>query len=510
MFVKEWSLSARAKWIAALIFFLVVVSTVGALEKTVNLGRGRLWSDLSTANGVALRTDESGFPALALKTDEYSPSPSTDLLLHFNGGRPHDAAGNYNVLSSSITTSRKWARLGTASGIFQGEEEPLVLAPSARKALFAPGNEARSFSIEFWLYPATLSDGEELLLWRGARKVGGRILPQSVKCSIQSSKITWTFTNFFVPPSRGPFTVSLDGNTALIPRRWYHSTLRFDSSTGMIELLIDGQPDAIGYANRAGSENGTVFVPSIGSASESRLTIGSGYTGFLDELRISREFVTHPTDRLYAATPGVAITKPVDLQYTDSVVTAISATQHTPGNTAVFYYYRAANSESSPNELPGKWTQFSPNKPLPSEPRGKYIQFKIELLPGGSGDRAPTVSDLTFTYRPRLPPPAPAFLTATAGNGQVTLQWHAVIDPNLAGYEVFYGSRPHQYFGTGSSSGASPIDVGNKTSFDIKGLTNGKLYYFAVVAYDSSKPPHLSSFSNEVAARPSQLAGGGS
>jgi hypothetical protein len=193
--------------------------------------------------------------------------------------------------------------------------------------------------------------------------------------------------------------------------------------------------------------------------------------------------------------------------YTDSVVTSISARDTTPGNTSVFYFYRTADQLTSPQELSGNWTQFAPGSPLKSPPQGRYIQFKIELLPDGTGEITPSVGDLSFVYQPRLPPPAPALLTATPGDGHIALSWRKVVDSNLKGYELFYGDHPDQYLGTDSSSGASPVDVGNVTSFDLKGLTNGKLYYISVVAYDTSSPPHLSQFSSEVAARPSAIAG---
>jgi hypothetical protein len=479
------------------------------LEKSVSLGRDRLWQDLATADGVALRSGGGGFPVLTLRTDEYTPNAATDLLLHFDGGNPIDAAGKYRTVSSTIATSRKWARLGEAAGVFQGERVGVELVPSSPQALFRPGQSLHDFTIEFWLYPVTLSDGETIFLWQGARRKGATIIPQSLRCDFQGSRLTWTFTNFFQPASGGTFTLSLRGPEDLIPRQWHHHTIRFNSETGMVEYLIDGRPVAIAYANRSDRENGEIFTPRIGSAAESRISIGPGFTGFLDELRISSDFVSKPNEHRYALSTGEVVTDPIDLGYGDSVVGSISAKETTPGNTSVFYYYRSANQKSSPNGLAGGWTQFTPNFPLRSPPSGKFIQFKIELLPDGTGERTPTVSDLSFTYQPRLPPPAPAFLTATPGDGRIALRWRKVAALHLKGYQIFYGDYPGQYFGTDSSSGFSPIDVGNVTSFDLKGLTNGKLYYVAVVAYDSSSPPHLSVFSNEVAARPSAIAGTG-
>ncbi len=49
------------------------------------------------------------------------------------------------------------------------------------------------------------------------------------------------------------------------------------------------------------------------------------------------------------------------------------------------------------------------------------------------------------------------------------------------------------------------IDAGTATSLQVTGLTNGNLYYFAVVAYDISSPRQQSDFGAEVSARPSRI-----
>jgi hypothetical protein len=68
---------------------------------------------------------------------------------------------------------------------------------------------------------------------------------------------------------------------------------------------------------------------------------------------------------------------------------------------------------------------------------------------------------------------------------------------------VYYGTAPGNYHGTGAQRGPSPIDVGPATELELEGLENGRLYYFTVVCYDSTEPPHRSALSREVSARPS-------
>lgn len=71
--------------------------------------------------------------------------------------------------------------------------------------------------------------------------------------------------------------------------------------------------------------------------------------------------------------------------------------------------------------------------------------------------------------------------------GSVTLVWDPSADP-VAGYKVFYGTASNTY--------TNEIDVGNRTSATVSGLTNGVRYYFIVRAYSPSGV--LSAASNEV------------
>jgi hypothetical protein len=129
----------------------------------------------------------------------------------------------------------------------------------------------------------------------------------------------------------------------------------------------------------------------------------------------------------------------------------------------------------------------------------------VELYPDGSRRHSPEVSELRLVYEQDLPPAPPTGLHAEAGNGQVSLYWSSVNEDDLGGYFVYYGSEPGSYRGRDSDLGPSPIDVGKVSQVEVTGLINSKLYYFAVVAYDATDPPHRSLFSREVSARPSSL-----
>ena len=87
---------------------------------------------------------------------------------------------------------------------------------------------------------------------------------------------------------------------------------------------------------------------------------------------------------------------------------------------------------------------------------------------------------------------APAFAL------DITLQWDANTETDLAGYKVYYKieTTGPSYNGTGAVEGNSPIDVGNVTQFTMHGLDEDVTYFFAVTAYNTGQLE--SGFSNEV------------
>jgi len=88
-------------------------------------------------------------------------------------------------------------------------------------------------------------------------------------------------------------------------------------------------------------------------------------------------------------------------------------------------------------------------------------------------------------------PAAPTSLTATAGNGQVSLSWSA--SSNATSYVVYRAT-------TAGGEGAAPIATGiTSTTYTNSGLTNGTTYYYKVAAVNSIG---TSGQSNEASAKP--------
>ncbi len=75
-----------------------------------------------------------------------------------------------------------------------------------------------------------------------------------------------------------------------------------------------------------------------------------------------------------------------------------------------------------------------------------------------------------------------------AANEDITLEWDPSPDEAVTGYMLYYGNASGKYL--------PPIDVGNVTTYTIKGLNRKQSWFFAVKAYDNEN--HSSDYSNEV------------
>ena len=487
---------------------LFLVPTLLPAVETIRFGGEAGWYNLDQVDAVTFAEGRGGYRDIVLRERSYeSGDQEIDMLLHFDGVPFHDSAGYYHVGSEYEGQFVRTGKLGEGAAKFERKDGGLTLEPrSGSEALFGDSMVKHSFSIEFWLYPLHLGDGEVVLSWKGQNVLGDRLYLQSIRAGIEKRVLTWDFSRIFFSSGFRPRTVSISGRDKLIPREWHHHLLTFDSRTGLLEYLVDGEPEAVHYITDTGGEEGTVHLPFIGKSSDEHLTIAPEYDGKIDELRVTRSYVDEPLLQPYAYRKGTATTGLIDLETFGSRLLSISAETSTPPETDVFFFYRMFDTveESITEEV--RWIPFSPDEELPGEGEGRYLQLKFELYPDGVGTVSPSLSSLTISYEPNPPPLSPGYVRAEPGDGRVTLQWNPTMEEDTEGYLVYYGTKPGVYRGEKATSGESPIDVGAATEVVIEGLSNGKVYYFAVATYDSAGIKNRSPLSDEISARPTPYA----
>lgn len=521
-------------------------SLYGVGEKTLILGAASTWSMVESRSHVAEITGIRPNPVLVLSSAR-PDDPTLDLALSFDEstpGRYHDRTGHYRVKVSPqlAAAPQRWARAGTGAALFSGnaaadplavlrDEGPLVLEPRGREALLSPSQHLKDFSLEFWLYPMNMENGEQILSWASTRStMQGAPVFQRIQCVADRNRLRWNFLDFFGAPDDGrQLSLTLTSSAPVLPKVWGHHLIRFDADTGMLEYLVNGSLEGIVYATSSGREGGEVFSPTTGEGGQ--LILGGRFTGLIDEFMTWSRYVETPMLTKYVTDQGYIETRPLDLGEVNSAILRVDAlggrTSNANGNlsnqyagTAAYrfadasemrFFIRAADSpytwtRGDLSSLAGpEWTPFEPGVNLPLTIRGRYVQVAVLFYPSGDGETTPYLDELRVIYRPNNPPRPPAMVTATARDGAVELSWRTVSDPDLAGYLVYYGTASGEYFGSGSNRGPSPIDAGKVTSLRIEGLKNGVLYYFVVAAYDRLTPLHGGEFSREVSARPVRM-----
>jgi hypothetical protein len=315
----------------------------------------------------------------------------------------------------------------------------------------------------------------------------------------------------------------------VLPRSWSHHLIRFDGDTGLLEYLINGHLEGVSYTTSTGREGGEVYYPVAGS--DGTLSLGSRFTGLMDEFRIYRRSIESPQIPKYDPRGGRIETQPLDLGEPNSNVLKIEAfggsfnsgsRNANPGGivqnnyagasnfrfadeVTIQFFIRTTDNPYSPHD-DDDWQPFEPGADLSGRFRSRFIQLAAVFYPGRDGESAPYLDEIRIVYMKDNPPPPPSLVTAIPGDGEVELRWRNSSGRNVSGYLVYYGTAREEYFGEEAKLGISPIDVGKRNTVRIEGLKNGTLYYFAVSAYTRGDSSSMGEFSREVSARPLRLA----
>ncbi|MDR1898526.1 MAG: hypothetical protein LBQ55_00795 [Treponema sp.] len=542
----------KKRTILFLFLFPIAAGLYGVGEKTLSIGGASAWVEVERREGVAEVTWVRPRPVLVLSSaaaETGRTTGSADLALSFDEDSPdryRDRSGRYRVTASAgpAAADRRWARAGRGAALFSGGGS-LVVEAGAEDALFAAGAPAGSrsggrsgsrigdFTLEFWLYPFNMENGEQILAWTaaggrnaGPGRAGEDLFYQSIRCTAVRNRLRWDFSGFFAPPGgEGRVGLSLGGDRPVVPKTWSHHLVRFDAGTGLLEYLVNGRTEAIEYATSTGREGGEVHTPVVGGGGS--FVLGGQFKGIMDEFVLWKGWAEPRLPR-YAPEGGRFETRAIDLGEGNSGVLRIDAAggrtsvsggeikNDYAGNgvfrfaddSAMQFFLRTADS---PYDWGGaQWRPVTPGVDLPDLFRGRYVQIAVDLYPSGDGETSPYLEEIRLTYRPDEPPRPPARLDAAARDGAVQLDWKPSVDADTQGYLVYYGAAKGEYFGSGALLGPSPIDAGGRTSLRIEGLANGALYYFAVAAYDrkgagDSGPYHAGDCSREVSARPLRM-----
>ena len=483
-------------------------SFAGLSAKEIVLGGKEGWADFASSKNISSGTGRFGYPCIELAPNSFESDDQTDLLIDFEKPLNPISDGNYkinrnNLKISNQTKMEKFAGLSRSAG---------GLSISGGEGTFF-GSEglAGSFTLEFWLCPSVAENGETVFKWESSKIISSHLVYQLLNASFNKGHLEWTVSNLFDVDvdSNHSRDVVLKGSSTLVPDTWSTHALSYNSENGLLEYIVNGVTEDLIYMTSNGREDGEVSLIQLGTPSE--VVFCSDYTGKIDDIRIVRrpysvqnfqssENAGKIGHTQYVPQGGSFITKPIMVS-NGSKLNSLKAEMNLPEQTAVLFYVRSGENYYNWTDTWPEWKAVENGSDIQGV-TGLYFQVSAELYPDGSGEHSPSITQITLDYY-ELPEPVPPFVVnAVAGNGSVTVSWNYSVDDTAGGYYLYYGNRPGEYLGRMAVEGDSPINVGNRTSFTLSGLENGRIYYFAVAAWSAYDDRVVGKLSKEVFARP--------
>ncbi|MCQ2583264.1 MAG: hypothetical protein MJ160_05095 [Treponema sp.] len=476
--------------------------------KEITLGGKAGWPEFQTKENITKGKGRFGYDCIQLATNSFTYDEETDLLINFENPANPIAAGDYEIVKNNLKISDK-SIMAKGAGLSRNTGGMSIHGKPG--TFFGSQGVMGSFSIEFWLSPSIVENGEIILHWETSKNVSGRLIYQLLNCTFNNGRVEWTLSNFFDEFSNpyGDSEIVLKGSTKIIPDSWTYHALSYDCESGILEYLVNGITEDIKYVTTNGKETGAVYLALLGTPAN--VDFCTEYTGKIDDIRILRRPYSPPdyqsaevagkTGRmLYRPNGGRFVTKPIVVS-TGSRLSKLEAEMNVPSQTEVSFFVRSGDNYFNWTSTYPEWKPVTSGEDLKNI-SGMYFQLACDIYPDGEGSVTPTLTQITLDFE-ELPLPLPPFtVKAAAGNGSVTLSWSYSVDNTAGGYYIYYGTRPGEYLGRVAVQGESPIKVGNTTTYTLTGLENGKIYYFAIATWSSLDDRIVGPLSKEVFARP--------
>ncbi len=521
------------------ILVLTMVDTVYTASKLELRygGKTNNWKFTTFLKNTQEQLSRNGSKEIVLIDNEYMSDGSVDLLIHFNGPNKNTASNDlkdtYTIIKHNFHYDSRRKVFGSAAGKFMHPSNTLILRPKP-KSFFNKTQHCGSFTIEFWLNPAILSDGEVIFSKYGPVIKNNMISNYSgIICKIERKRLLWELRHIFHKPN---YTDELDQDTSVrkikitSPRRikskrWSHHALSFDSLSGKLTYYINGREVKSQFITESGQAEDTVLTPKFYPQEKSMLVIGKKFYGFLDEFMISKVSKTsipkllrfpkenirkkHFNTQKYIALDGEVTSKVVDLEMTGSYLKRVKLNVEEKRGSNIILQYRLSQDFFKTDNRVVPWQNIDVNNPaflIRNKITGRFFQWQAILKRGENGNFTPVLKEVSFQFNIDKRPSSPKNLVAFSSEGRVYLRWRGNIERDIAAYKIYYGIAKGNYLGDEQSIDIEPYIVNVNSLSDkirpvyiISNLKPNKVYYFTVTAVD--KNGHESQSSNEVSVK---------
>ena len=502
--------------------------------------------NLFNAVPTTLSNNVTGYVVRDTGYDGRVSTRDTDLLLSFD--RPANAlrwddTSQYTLRANYIFQANSDA-FGNGYGGFFKSEHGVSIIPQEALWLGRVG-DLDSFTIDF-RFCAQNIDSNSYIFSKVGNLLGEEI---SLKIFIHRGRLVCRFTNIFNDDTGRSRSITMLGRQNIVVGEWYHFALSFDRTTGKLSRYINMVEDEVVYMTSNGTPYGQILVPSFNRLSKvpnlGPAHVGRGFRGYLDEFRISyvdieqlkltshfnvNRFVgVDSIGRIPFNRPGLVRSEVFEFEHYGTRLISFDWNESLPNKTAIWFEFRISDYKFDETDSRVKWHRITKGQRDihclttndGTELRGKYYQWRANLIPSPDGHSSPILSRVRLQYRPTLPPIVPRdFRVVSAGDRSITLSWRKNVESDLGGYKIYYGANPDRFDGiithingrkidNSISSGREievVIDNGvieenmrlhNSNMLNFPRIQNTVVYYFSISAYGTYKEGTM--FNNESA-----------
>jgi len=493
------------KFFSVLFIFLVFSFRLGSDDAVIEFGGQKGWNQLSSIENVTYTQGLHGFNSLELLASPERNNEAYDLFLSFDGDISKDYLELYDVVFSKASYVKKEkAKYGTGALLCRANEKhpSMILSPKSNSFFFG-NSKMNSFTIEFWLCPEDLRAGSNILKWWSQILEKKVFMFQNIIVSVVDNRLEWSFFNIWRDDYNKGIDVKIKSSKQLPLEKWTHHLLTFDDETGLLEYRVDGKVDSTRYLTPSGGETCRIFYSMKGKTS--KLLIGEGYSGLIDNLIVKNSFSPQSVQEAmgnraqYNKNGGRIVSHIIDTGGVNSIPKMLDAKMDVKKEASVAFFIRTSNNPYNWTHTYPSWKAVSKNEAIFNCQPGRFFQIAVNMYPSKDGDVSPVIHSLTLDYERDSFAKPPIELIAKEGDGYVDLSWSRSIDFDVKGYLVFFGDSEGQYL-----LPSSPIDAKDSLSIRIYNLENGRLYFFSVAAYDENGKLNHGELSKEVWIRPMQ------
>lgn len=447
------------------LFFLIIAfpSLLHSRTEIINFNRKNI-KQLKLIN-THLTQNTIGKQSIQLQTSNYYNSNSNLLYLDFEQSRPNllrDISGNYRIKNSNYIVDST-GLFGRRSALFNRKENNIsILSP---ENLWPGNNTIDDFSIEFWIKPVFYYRHNSIL--KKYNMING--FKHGIEIYIKDKKIYFSAYNLFKNGKDENLSLHLNSINNIERNKWSKINISYQASSGKIILLVNGIEESSVQAK----DDNSIWTGSMNPLDRSLIQIGSSYSGYLDEFRISRSvFNNHtrqnfnmslyPTLKVHVPSlrskqkHGIVVSNvhnPSPNKNISDFSIKFNTTEPNDSNINIFVResIRSFNSNVSDKILPWKIVK---NNSISFFNQIGFYQWKAVLKANPAGTSTPSLDSIQISYNENEVMPTPGdFKIIKSGSSQnkIILEWNEVSSVETSknsGYNFYIGLQPDEFSGS--------------------------------------------------------------